>query len=63
MSIAPAIFVEFDARRFNLLWRGSCDGFEVTMVHRLCDSHGNTLTLITDTQACVFDGFTPLKWE
>jgi hypothetical protein len=48
---------------FNLLWRGSRDGFTAREFHRRCDGHPNTLTLILDTDSNVFGGFTPVEWE
>jgi hypothetical protein len=59
----PQLFEEFRAKRFNLLWRGSRDGFGAKEFHRLCDGRANTLTLIADTDGNVFGGFTPVKWE
>jgi hypothetical protein len=45
----PGLFEEFRAKRFNLLWRGSRDGFTAKEFHRRCDGRANTLTLIADT--------------
>jgi hypothetical protein len=59
----PPLFEEFRANRFNLLWRGSRDGFTAPEFHRRCDSRANTLTFISDTEGNVFGGFTPVKWE
>jgi archaellum component FlaC len=55
----PPLFEEFRAKRFNLLWRGSRDGFTAQEFHRRCDGRANTLTLISDTDGNVFGGFTP----
>jgi hypothetical protein len=59
----PPLLEEFRAKRFNLLWRGSRDGFTAQEFHRCCDGRANTLTLIADTKGNVFGGFTPVKWE
>jgi hypothetical protein len=59
----PPLFEEFRKKRFNLLWRGSSDGFTAREFHRRCDGHANTLTLILDTDGNVFGGFTPVEWE
>jgi hypothetical protein len=59
----PALFQEFRAKRFNLLWRGSRDGFTANEFHRRCDGRANTLTLIADTDGNIFGGFTPVKWD
>jgi hypothetical protein len=59
----PAIFEEFKAKKFTLLWRGSRDGCSVGEFHSRCDGHANTLTVILDTKGNIFGGFTPLEWE
>jgi hypothetical protein len=63
VSEYPPLFEEFRAKRFNLLWRDSRDGFTAQEFHLRCDSRANTLTLISDTDGNVFGGFTPVKWE
>jgi hypothetical protein len=63
VSEFPPLFEEFHAKRFNLLWRGSRDGFGAAEFHHRCDGRVNTLTLIQDTDENVFGGFTPVKWE
>jgi hypothetical protein len=63
VSDFPPLFEEFRMKRFNLLWRGSRDGFTAEEFHRRCDGHANTLTLILDTMGNVFGGFTPVEWE
>jgi hypothetical protein len=62
VSDFPPLFEEFRAKRFNLLWRGSRDGFRAKEFHLRCDGRANTLTLIADTDGNVFGGFTPEKW-
>jgi hypothetical protein len=59
----PAIFDSFFGKRFDLLWRGSRDGFGVKNFHDRCDGHGPTLTMILDTNGNIFGGYTPLTWE
>jgi hypothetical protein len=59
----PPPFEEFRAKRLNLLWRGSGDGFTPQEFHRRCDGRANTLTLISDTDGNLYGGFTPVKWE
>jgi hypothetical protein len=63
ISEFPDIFAEFKGKHFELLWRGSRDGFKAQEFHRLCDGHTNTLTVILDTKGNIFGGFTPLEWE
>jgi outer membrane murein-binding lipoprotein Lpp len=57
----PPLFEEFRMKCFNLLWRGSRDGFTAKEFHRRCDGRTNTLTLILDTDGNVFGGFTPVE--
>jgi hypothetical protein len=59
----PSFVEEFRVKRFNLLWRGSRDGFIAQEFHFRCDWRANTLTLISDTDRNVFGAFTPVKWE
>jgi hypothetical protein len=59
----PALFGDFRKKQFTLLWRGSRDGFLARSFHRRCDGHANTLTVILDTKANIFGGFTPVEWE
>jgi hypothetical protein len=63
VSHLPAIFVEFQGKEFELLWRGSNNGFAASDFHFLCDGHANTLTVIQDTNGNIFGGFTPIPWE
>jgi hypothetical protein len=57
------LFSEFRGKHFEILWRGSSDGFKVKEFHRRCDGHKNTVTVILDTEGNIFGGFTPVEWE
>jgi hypothetical protein len=59
----PALFAEFGAKQFSLLWRGGRDGFDANAFHDRCDGHRNTLTLIEDSDGHIFGRFTPLDWH
>jgi hypothetical protein len=63
VSDFPPLFEEFRAKHFNLLWRGSRDGFTALEFHHRCDGRANSLALISDTKRNIFGGFTPVKWE
>jgi hypothetical protein len=63
ISDIPEIFAEFRGKRFEILWRGSRDGFEAQEFHRRCDGRANTLTVVLDTGGNIFGGFTPVEWE
>jgi hypothetical protein len=59
----PPLFKLFRAKLFNLLWRGSRDGFTAWELHRRSDVRANILTLITDRDSNVFGGFIPVEWD
>jgi hypothetical protein len=59
----PALFADFRGRQFQLLWRGSRDGFGGRDFHNRCDGHPNTITVVADTKENVFGGYTPTPWE
>jgi hypothetical protein len=63
ISELPDIFAEFRGKTVSLLWQGSRDGFDAEEFHDRCDGHGNTLTVILDTNGNIFGGFSPVKWE
>jgi hypothetical protein len=54
---------DFYRKRWELLWRGSRDGFDARDFHSRCDGHANTLTLIQDVSGNLFGAFTPVEWE
>ena len=47
---------------FELLYRGSIDGFGATHFHELCNDEGRTLTLVKNSSGHVFGGFTSVPW-
>ena len=49
-------------KNFELLYRGSRDGFGASDFHRLCDNKGKTLTLIKNTSGHAFGGFASIPW-
>jgi hypothetical protein len=59
----PAIFDQFRAKKFTLLWRGSRDGFLAGYFHAYCDGHANALVVVLDRNGNIFGGFTPLAWD
>jgi hypothetical protein len=56
------VFADFGNRPWELLWRGSRDGFLAQDFHSRCDGHTNTATLILDTDGNVFGGFRSDAW-
>ena len=49
-------------REFELLYRGTRDGFGAGDFHRTCDNKGKTLVLIKNTSGHVFGGFAATSW-
>ena len=48
---------------FDLLYRGSRDGFQASKFHELCDNKGETVTIIKTTSGCVFGGYSDVAWD
>ena len=49
-------------KNFELLYRGTRDGFGADDFHRLCDNKGKTLVLVKNTSGYVFGGFASIPW-
>jgi hypothetical protein len=62
ISTFPNLFSVFGHKRFQLLYRGSRDGFGVNAFHSRCNGHANTVTLVLSKNESVFGGFTPVSW-
>lgn len=54
---------ETDQHKFNLLYRGSRDGFRASDFHSKCDYKSNTITIIETTSGFIFGGYTKLNWN
>lgn len=48
--------------KFELLWKGSTDGFKAATFHTKCNNKGPTLTVIKSQHDKVFGGFTSEQW-
>ena len=48
---------------FELLYRGTRDGFGADYFHRTCDNKGKTLVLIKNSSGHIFGGFASVSWE
>lgn len=49
--------------RFQLLYKGSADGFDSRAFHSKCDGKGSTLTVVASEQGATFGGFAALPWQ
>ena len=47
---------------FELIYRGTRDGFGTIDFHRTCDNKGKTLVLIKNTSGHIFGGFASIPW-
>lgn len=50
-------------QNFQLLYRGSRDGFETSSFHSRCDNKSNTITIIQTTKGWIFGGYTQASWS
>lgn len=48
---------------WQLIYKGTRDGFASSDFHRRCDKKGPTLTLIRSTGGYLFGGYTSVSWE
>jgi hypothetical protein len=62
VSTNPTIFQEFEMKQWQLLYRGSRDGFESTDFHQKVDGHSNTLTFVETTKGFIFGGYMPCSF-
>ncbi|EXX61290.1 uncharacterized protein OCT59_027143 [Rhizophagus irregularis] len=52
------------AYKFNLLLRGSRDGFTVEKFHEICDNQSNTITIVKVKDSTeILGGYNPIEWE
>lgn len=51
-----------NTQEIELLYRASCDGFDVNTFHEKCDCKGPTIVIIRSNDS-VFGGFNSLSWE
>lgn len=52
-----------DSKGFELLYRGTRDGFHVNDFHRMCDNKGRSLTLLKNASGHIFGGFASVSWD
>jgi hypothetical protein len=63
VSTFPSVLRELTDHKWDLLYRGSRDGYTSSAFHAKCDTVSNTVTLILTSEGAIFGGFTPLSWE
>jgi hypothetical protein len=62
-DIDPTILRDVGAKSWELLYRGSIDGFMANDFHRKCDGQSHTLMVIETTKGFIFGGYTPVQWD
>jgi hypothetical protein len=63
LRTCPSPLQQFEKKTWQLLYRGTRDGFRSSHFHRNCDGSANTITVILTTNGCVFGGFTSVPWD
>jgi len=48
--------------RFQLLYSGKRQGWQIDDFHRVCDGHGPTMVLFKSSKGFRFGGYTALPW-
>jgi hypothetical protein len=56
-------FYETDNQKWNLIYKGTRDGFTIDDFHRCCDSQGPTMTIIQSLDDYLFGGYTSISWN
>lgn len=51
------------SKKFNLIYKGSKDGFAASNFHTKCDNKGPTVVIVTCTQDNVFGGYSAMSWD
>jgi hypothetical protein len=59
----PNALKEMGKKTWELVYRGSDDGFRSSDFHRKCNKKSNTVTIIETTEGFIFGGFTRVMWE
>jgi len=56
-------FYENDIQKWNLIYKGTKDGFTIDDFHRCSDSQGPTMTIIQTLDNYLFGGYTSVSWN
>jgi hypothetical protein len=63
LSNLPISLKQFEKNQWNMLYRGSRDGFKGSDFHQKCNGQSNTVIIILTTKGFIFGGFTPIAWD
>ncbi|KAF2069066.1 hypothetical protein CYY_009613 [Polysphondylium violaceum] len=50
-------------KKYDLIYKGSKDGFEASAFHSKCDGKGATITIIKTTECNIFGGYNSQSWN
>lgn len=56
-------FYGTEHQKWNLIYKGTRDGFTIDDFHRCCDSQGPTMTIIQTLDNYLFGGYTSISWN
>jgi hypothetical protein len=63
ISSIASIFDVLKSKSYQLLYRGSRDGFDSKSLHQRIDGHSHTLTIIETTKGFIFGGYIACEWD
>jgi hypothetical protein len=63
ISTIPSIFKDFGNQSYQLLYRGSRDGFSCANQHAKVGGHSNTITLVETTEGFIFGCYITCLWD
>jgi hypothetical protein len=49
-------------QRWTLIYKASCDGFDVNAFHTRCNNQGPTMTIVQSNTGYLFGGYTAVAW-
>ncbi|CAF1026144.1 unnamed protein product [Adineta steineri] len=56
-------FYGTNEQRWQLIYKGTRDGFDASTFHRLCDNQGPTITVVRSTGGYLFGGYASQSWN
>jgi hypothetical protein len=63
ISSIPDIFKVLGKKSYQLLYRGSRDGFRSIPLHQKVDGHSHTVTIVETTKGFIFGGYMACVWD
>jgi hypothetical protein len=63
ISSIPSMFDVLKSKSYQLLYRGSRDGFDSKALHQRVNHHSHTLTIVEPTKGFIFGGYIACEWD